>query len=303
MLRYLTMFKFYFNKLRFCLEIIISLTLGITCVYNYLNSTTSVCFLISCNNAATTSIKSAFPRLIAIACLISKITDMYTNLTYYPEYNKKIEEYELYFPIIVSKKSSRNIFIIFIGFAYISIIVPLNILRLYLIYYNLQNINIFIFFTMMYIQNLSICLIEIYFIVRCFGLYQKFQIINEELALLKSETISKNKYPVVLQNEIHSRIINNPQLHTSANSIELLRMKHQFVRSVLRDLNKLYGTQMGSSLVYLFILILFDIYGEVITKNSKTRSTIFIYGWLLQYGFRCLAIIITTHFTTKQVCR
>jgi hypothetical protein len=154
---------------------------------------------------------------------------------------------------------------------------------------------------MMYIQNLSICLIEIYFIARCFGLYQKFQIINEELALLKSEIISKNKYPVVLQNEVESKIINDPQLYTLANSIELLRMKHQFVRSALRGLNKLSGTQMGSSLVYLFIMVLFDIYGEVITKNSKTRSKILIYGWLLQYAFRCLAIIITTHFTTKQV--
>ncbi|XP_025202837.1 uncharacterized protein LOC112599924 [Melanaphis sacchari] len=294
------MFKFYLNKLKFYLEIIVSITLSVTCIYNFLNSPTYVCFLISCNGELSTSVKSAFPRLIAIACLVSKITDMFKNLTYYPKYNKKIEEYELYFPIIVSKKSSRNIFIIFIGFAYISIILPLNIIRLYLIYYNLQKINTLIFFTLMYLQNLSICLIEIYFIVRCFGLFQKFQTINEELALLKSKTITKNKYPAVLLNEVHSRIINNSQCHTLVNSIELLRMKHQFVRSALRDLNKLYGTQMGSSLVYLFIMVLFDIYGEVITKDSKTRSKIFIYGWLLQYAFRCLAIIITTHFTTKQ---
>ncbi|KAL5234058.1 hypothetical protein ACI65C_001468 [Semiaphis heraclei] len=152
----------------------------------------------------------------------------------------------------------------------------------------------------MYVQNWSICLIEIGFIVRCFGLFQKFQIINEELVVLKTETISKNKYPIVLQNKVQSDVTNSPQFQTLANTIELLRMKHQFVRGALRDLNKLYGTQLGSSLVFLFILILFDIYGEVNAKDVKTTSKIFIYGWILQYTFRCFAIIITSHFTIKQ---
>ncbi|KAL4148325.1 hypothetical protein QTP88_002594 [Uroleucon formosanum] len=152
----------------------------------------------------------------------------------------------------------------------------------------------------MYVQNWNICLIEIGFIARCFGLYQKFQIINEELTVLKTNTLTKIKYPVVLRNEIRSDIINNPKFHTLANSIELLRMKHQFARGALRDLNKLYGTQLGLSLVFLFILGLFDIYGEVNTKDVKTRSKIFIYGWMLQYIFRCFSIIITSHFTTKQ---
>lgn len=273
-----------------------------TCVYNCINSSEYVCSLVTCNREIITSVNSMFPRLIAIACFVSKILNMIKNITDFPKYNHKIKEYELYFPINFSQKSSRNIFIIFIGLTYIIIVLPLNIVRLYLIHYNKYKIEILIFFTTMYVQNWSICLIEVGFIARCFGLYQKFQIINEELAVLKTKTIYKNKYPVVLRNEVRCDIINNPQLHTLASSIELLRMKHRFVRGALRDLNKLYGTQLGSSLVFLFILILFDIYGEVNAKDVKTRPKIFIYGWILQYTFRCFAIIITSHFTTKQVC-
>jgi len=274
-----------------------------TCVYNYINSSTYVCTLVTCNDELITSVNSMFPRIMAIACFISKISNTIKNLTDFPKYNHKIKEYELYFPTNVSQKLTRNTFIIFIGFAYITIILPLNIVRLYLLHYNKHRIEILIFFTTMYVQNWSICLIEIGFTSRCFGLYQKFQIINKDLILLKTKTISKNKYPVVLRNEVHSDIINNPRFHTLDNSIELLRMKHQFVRGALQDLNKLYGTQLGSSLVFLFILILFDIYGEVNAKDAKTRSKIFIYGWILQYTFRCFSIIITSHFTTKQVCR
>ncbi|XP_060880704.1 uncharacterized protein LOC132952423 [Metopolophium dirhodum] len=278
-----------------------SITFAMTCVYNCINSSTYVCKLVTCNGELTTSVNSMFPRIIAIACFVSEISIMIKNLTDFPKYNHKIKEYELYFPTNVSQKSTRKTFIIFIGFAYISIILPLNIVRLYLIHYNKHRIEILIFFTMMYVQNWRICLKEVGFISRCFGLYQKFQIINEELIVLKAETISKNKYPTVLRNEVHcSAIINNPRFHTLANSIELLRMKHQFVRRALRDLNKLYDTQLGSSLVFLFIMILFDINGEVNAKDTMTRSKIFIYGWILQYTFRCFSIIITSHFTTKQ---
>lgn len=273
-----------------------------TCVYNFINSSIYVCSLVTCNGELLTSVNSMFPRIIAIACFFSKISNMINSITDLPKYKNKIKEYELYFPMNVSQKSFRNTFIIIIGFSYISIILPFNILRLYLIYHYKQRIEIFIFFTIMYVQNWNICLIEIGFLARCFGLYQKFQIINEELAVLKTETLTKIKYPVVLRNEVRSDIINNPQFHTLANSIELLRMKHQFVRGALRDLNKLYGTQLGLSLVFLFVLILFDIYGEVNTKDVKTRSKIFIYGWMLQYIFRCFSIIITSHFTTKKVC-
>jgi len=300
--RNLTMFKICSSKLRSYLEIMSSITLAMTCVYNYINSPTYVCTLVNCNGELITYVNSMFPRIIAIACFVSKISNMIKNLTDFPKYNHKIKEYELYFPTNVSQKSTRNTFIIFIGFAYISIILPLNIVRLYLIHYNKHRIEILIFFTTMYVQNWSICLIEIGFISRCFGLYQKFQIINKELILLKTETISKNKYPAVLRNEVHSGIINNPRFHTLANIIELLRSKHQFVRGALQDLNKLYGTQLGSSLVFLFILVLFDIYGEVNGMDAKTRTKIFIYGWILQYTFRCFLIIITSHFTTKQVC-
>lgn len=311
------MFKFHINKLKTNLELIYSITLVITCVYSYLNSPARVCLLVQCNDSVTTVVKAMFPQSLAIACFVSRIVIMYKSVSDFPKYKKKIEEYELYFPTTAFKKKIHLLFTITLVFAYTVIIIPLNIFRVYLIHSYLLDASTSFFYILMYLQNLSICSTEIHFIVRCFGLYQKFQVINENIAVVKSETIITNKYPTVLQNKTRnffgfskfndsdsnenvypSRI----KMNQKANNIELLKMRHQFVKGTVDELNDLYGIQLGMSLIVLFIMALFDIYGEVFTVNKKTRSKILIYGWLIQYSFRFCAIILTTHTTTKQVC-
>lgn len=297
-----TMSKFYFNKLRNYLELVFSITLILSCIYNYLNAPKNTCSLVKCNDSMTTVVKSMFPRSVALACMISKITTMYKNIKHFQIYKKKIKEYELYFPINIPKKKFHRLFTITIVFAYIVLIVPINILRIYLISYNVLDTSTWFFYLMMYVQNLSMCSTEIHFIIHCFGLYQKYQLINEDMETLKSETIIKNKYPVVLQAEECNRYIGTSSgVQPLAGSVEALKMRHQFVRHVVRDLNDLFGIQLGLSLCVLFIMALFDIYGEVFSENTKTRSKILIYGWLLQYSFRFCTIVLTTHATTKQV--
>lgn len=293
--------------------------LAMTCVYSYLNSAAKVCSLVKCGDSVTTVVKAMFPQSLAIACIVSRIAIMYRSMSDFPKYKKKIEEYELYFPITVSKNKIHLLFTITLVFVYSIIIIPLNIFRVYLIHSYLSDNSTSFFYILMYVQNLSICSTEIHFIVRCFGLYQKFQLINEVMIVVKSETIIINKYPTVLQNKNRNffgflgLILNdsdpNEDLHASrintipmANNIELLRMRHQFVRGTACELNDLYGIQLGLSLIVLFIMALFDIYGEIFTNNNKTRSKILIYGWLFQYTLRFCAIILITHITTKQVC-
>lgn len=307
------MFKFNSNKLLSCLEIVFSITLAMTCVYNYFQAPIFVCILDKCNNTMMKTINAMFPRLLAVTCFISKIMVMIKNVSSTPKYNQKINEYEKYFPINDTKKKSHRLFNISIIIAYIVITCPIHILRLYLIHGLLKNINLTLIYAIMYVQNLSICLTEVYFIKRCYVLNQQFQLINDEMDDLRLETIIINKYPIVLQNEERSShfigmgstdtfFSSKINSHPLASRIEQLRMRHQFVRSILSDLNELYSIQIGMSLSYLFFFSLFDIYGELFSKNKKTNLKIIIFGWLLQYSFRFFAIILTTHSTTKQVC-
>jgi len=281
---------------------------------NYLNAPAIICSLAECKNPIKTGILAMFSRSIAIACLLSRITNIYKSKNDFPNYKKKVEEYELYFPENRSKTKYLNLIAIAIIFAYIIIIMPINMLRIYLIYTNFAKINVMIFYTMMYLHNWSICSTEIHFIIRCIGLYQKFQSINEEMITLKLKTILKNKYPDVLLSGGLSNNNTRIDLETHgdspssilivnklANHVELLRMKHQFVRSIVVELNDLYGIQLGLSICLLFIMTLFDIYGELFVEFNVTRTHVLLYGWLLQYLFRFCVIVLTSHITTTQV--
>lgn len=305
------MFKSYLNKFQSGVEIISSIILIISCIHNFLNSSENVCKLVPCKDEANTVVKSMFSRSIAIACFISRIVVMYKSLDDMPKYKSNLDEYELYIPINIYRKKYYRLFTIIVTFAYIIIILPINVIRIYLMYYNFSDIHICLFQTMMYVQNMSICWTEIFFIIRCFGLYQHFQLINEEIAVVQSRTIIANNYPVALQSVKKSNQTICPEsnvdfyhsginVHQVANRIEFLRMRHQFVRNLVGKLNNLYGIQLGLSLCVLFVMSIFDIYGEI-SNTSQTRSKILIYGWMLQYVLRFYAIIMTTHSTTKQV--
>lgn len=307
------MSKFYSNIIKRSLEIGYSTTIAITCVYNYASASSNICSLINCDDAVATTMNSMFPRTLAIVCLVSRIMIVYKSINDFPEYKKKIEAYELRCP--VSKRENLVWFAATIVFAYAAIILPMNVYRIYLIYRHSPDVNVLLFFVMMYIQSLSICSIEIHFMVRCFGLYQLFRSINEDMAALKLETIDACRYPAVLRSEEITSVcsvcprpndddvlFSRANTHGWSNVVELLRMRHQFVRGAFVDLNDLYGVPVGMSIFLLFMLTLLDIYGVVFIQNTNTRPQILVIGWLLQYWSRLFAISMTTHFTTKQVC-
>lgn len=181
-----------------------------------------------------------------------------------------------------------------------------------MIYDNFRTMILVLFYTIMYLQNISICWTEICFISHFFDLYLKFQIINDEMADFKSEAIIANKFPVVLQTGRRSDHFNRPgsidgfpsansSKHHLANSIELLRMRHQFVRGTFIELSNLYGIQIGLSVCVLFVMALFDVYAAVTAEDKVTKTHFLFYGWLSQYRYRFCAIVLTTHVTTKQV--
>lgn len=313
------MLKLYFNGLVNSLKIAYSIILVVTCIYNYWNAQYIVCLMVKCKDSISTVVKSMFPRSLALVCLISRITVFFKSYSDFPTYATKVKEYDLNFPIDRSTRKFHRLFTAFVKLAYVLIILPLNVFRMYLIYKNFHDNEILFFFINMYSHNWSICLTEIQFIDKCFGLYQKFQSINEDMATVKSDVINANNYPDVLRAEPNVRSqtrnsglaasnrdahLNLPKImvqHLMVNKIEMFRMRHRFVRRILSALNHLYGIQLGLSICILFTLVLFDIYGEKYTTNNKTRSKILIYGWLLQYSFRFCVIVLTTHVTTKEV--
>jgi len=318
------MFKFYYNKLLSGLKLVYFLALATTCVMNIKNASATVCSLSECKNSVKTEVLAMFSRSIAIACLLCRITIMHKSKSDFPSYEKKVEDYELYFPVNVSQKRRIRFVAIALISSYVVIILPINALRIYLIYANFGKINSMFFYTMMYVHNWSICSTEIHFIVRCVGLYQKFQSINEEMAALRLKTISGNGYPVVLRprserrdkGRRHNALFVGLEIRgvsplpmssdvehnrPAADHVELLRMKHQFVRGTVVELNDLYGIQLGLSICLLFIMTLFDIYGEVSVESNVTKTHVLFYGWLLQYSFRFCVIVLTSHVTTTQV--
>ncbi|XP_060880572.1 uncharacterized protein LOC132952314 [Metopolophium dirhodum] len=314
------MFKFYFNKSLSSLKLVYFLALATTCVMNLKNASATICSLSECKNPVKTEVLAMFSRSIAIACLLCRITIMYKSKSDFPDYVKKVEDYELYFPVNISQKRHIRFIAMAIISSYIVIILPINVLRIYLIYTNYGKIHTMFFYTMMYVHNWSICTTEIHFIVRCVGLYQKFQSINEEMAALRLKTIAGNRFPVVLrqgERRGHDNALfigldtlgSGSPLSVSSNGyqpadrVELLRMKHQFVRGTVVELNDLYGIQLGLSICLLFIMTLFDIYGEVSVESNVTKTHVLLYGWLLQYSFRFCVIVLTSHVTTTQAHR
>ncbi|XP_050430689.1 uncharacterized protein LOC126839409 [Adelges cooleyi] len=266
-------------------------------------------------------VHSMYFQLMAIATLVSRVTMVYKNIRGFPEYDEKMERYEMYSPTSVAKAKLHRLFSFIIVSTCLIMIVPINLFRLYLIsrYQWKGDYVIVVFFVYLYMQNLSMCLTEVNFILTCFGLNQKFQLINEDMDELRSVIIEINKYPNVLRSNwrdqttlktkddgnskipmFHSRTLRSFVNRPLTRTVERLRARHQYARNAMEDLNGLYGIQLGLSLCVLCAMALFDIYGEAFRDSDSSNSFIFIYGWLLQYSFRFCAIVIIAHLTTEQ---
>ncbi|KAE9523431.1 hypothetical protein AGLY_015983 [Aphis glycines] len=190
------------------------------------------------------------------------------------------------------------------------LILPVNGLRIYLLYDQFRDSAMVLFFSIMYLQNISLCITELQFIAYCFGLYLKYRSINEDMAILKSRTITINRYPSALNPGKYNSICDSSGSNYDicqtikecqlVNSIESFRMRHRFVSDSVNDLNDIYSIQLGLSLFILLVMALFDIYEVVLTEYNIFQTYEMLLMWLSQYAFRFSMIVLTTHFTTKQ---
>lgn len=291
------MLNFVHMNLHRIIGFLISVLVVLSCTYNYIASPEIMCLLNNCNTSKTRTIVSIFPRAVAITCMISRIAVLYKNISAIVEYKKKIKEYEIYYPITVGHENSRRLIIVAVTVIYVVLILPTNVYRLCLVYYYYESIKMIVYILMMYIQNASMCMTEIQFMVYCSGLYKKYQSINEDMSALKSKTISTNRYPLVLKPNGRKSV----KVYPSISSVETLKMRHQFVSESVGDLNEVYSIQLGMSLSILFIMVLFDLYAAISTELIRTKTNFLLYGWITQYIFRFVVVILASHMTTKQV--
>jgi hypothetical protein len=304
------MFKLNLIKLRNYVEIIMSTILMFSSIFCFVNAPFVVCVFDECENLSKTNILTIYPRSIAMSCLLSRITMMHKKAHSLKKYEKKIKDYEILYPISRNKNNVRRKTIAAIIAVCAVTIVPINVYRLISINMNYSR-NITVYFGLMYTQNMSQCVSELFFCAHCFELFQRFQIINEEMSALKSEIILKNNYPLILKtdkfdhNYIRLSSKSNCSLMIKAyplvRMIEQLKLRHKCISNAVRKLNNMYDLLLGLSLGALFLMTLSVFYNIFSTSNRTEKHYTFYCFWLFQFGFRFCMIVTTIHITTKEV--
>ncbi|XP_026811185.1 LOW QUALITY PROTEIN: uncharacterized protein LOC113552517 [Rhopalosiphum maidis] len=314
------MFKFnaFDGRCRQRLEALFSLILITGCLFNIVLSPYCMCAMESCHNQVTAvlvQVNTVLPRTLAVVCLVSRVKTMLHNASgAFRKYEYRTREYKTCFPDEVG-----SVFVAFIVSVYAVTILPTNAYRVYMIHRDVRDHTVTAFFVLMYAQNLCTCSSEIHYVARCFGLYRRFCLINEDVFALKSATVVANRYPSVLlqsaggrgyngcrrsrKTSAAPRVSSSAETRPTANNVELLRMRHQCVREAVGDLNDLYGVQLLLSLCVLCVMTVIDGYGEIFGVYTLAQSQVFLYAWLTHYLFRFCTIVLTTHFTTKQAYR
>ncbi|XP_050430686.1 uncharacterized protein LOC126839407 [Adelges cooleyi] len=292
-------------------------TLLISCAVNFSLSSWIPCIMdgVDCNNKGFTSLSGMFSRFVATTCFISCLIMLYKYSFSMKGYNNNVEAYDNYSPVTRKDRRSYLVFTWTVTLSLLSIILPINILRLKILYANQTIFVAWMFMVFLYIENLFISVLELYFASKCWNLYLKFSSINSDLKRLKDEV--SNDFPLSTDGQLKKRyhlrwvhrqhrITNDKSFHRTPNGqatvVEILRIRHRLIREAVTNLTELFGIPLCLSLCSLCVMALFDIYYEVfILMNFRNRSNLFIYGWLAQYSYRFYMIVMVANTMMKQI--
>lgn len=296
------------RKLLISLTLIVLLTM---CAFNFITSPLVLCLMDGgCTHVTFTSAKGIYPRVVAITCFVSYSTLIHKYYMTMSVYEKNIRAHDVYSPATASECRKRTFFCSFCIALCLSVMLPVNLLRLWTMYKQNADFTVLVFFVFMYTENIGIYLVEMYFVTLCYTLDEKFSKINRDLERLGEEIV--NPIAVLMEK---TRITATGRVtydrdfygtwsreHSVANAVEILRIRHQLIRDAVYVLIDIFGVPMGMSLFSLCVMMLFDIYYQVFrVMGAESRSLFYIYMWLLQYSIRFYLIVVTAHNTTKQV--
>lgn len=258
-----------------------------------------------------------YVRVLASMTFLSRIVITVQSKRNLSKYKATIKAFESYSSVSHAAVTQDEMFAFVVVFACLIIILPINVFRLYYLYYyeSRHDDSVLVYYLFAYIQNLSMCCVETQFVAQCHVVYTKFREINDELDVLRVEHTNRTKYPFIVAAKglslgsdkspvARGKSQSDCVPHRSANrstadTVETLRIKYWLARQAVDMLNHLFGIQMGLSVFLLWVMALFDIYYEIY-RNSPSK--LLVYGWLLQYSIRLIMIVLMAHYTTKQVC-
>lgn len=303
-------------------NIVFSILILITCVFNLICAPLVVYEIDDWSNAMSTSMTILQSRIVAIATFISRSIVLY-NIKYDKnrKYKKTLESFDIYSPMSAVALNQCKLFLITVLTLCLTTMLPFNLTKLYNLYNkHPDGFLITTYFSFFYLQNMSMCFIENLFVKQCFVIYKKFREINDDLMKIKIEYTNVNKFPFLgglidlRLNDIPSCISYDKDFycpkdkeHPLANTVELLKIRHWLTHEAVVDLNYLFGIHLGLSILSLSVLLLFDIYTDLFhyftTRYDITifRSKLLFFGWVIQYSFRFCLITITSNITIKQV--
>lgn len=286
-----------------------------TCAVSFVSAPTCMCLVdVACSGGGEWSFASyaAYPRAVAVACFASYAVLLRRRGTAAAAYRRAVAACELYAPAPAADRRRRVAFRV----AYVALCavaaVPVNLLRVYLMYERRAHPAAVAFYVAMYAQNAAMCVLETRFVGLCYALRNRFGHVNRDLRRLTAEHAAAG---VVYVGDFYGSSPSRPassvrrqrmlRSDSAANVVEIMRVRHRLVRHAVYALVDLYGVPMGMSLSALGVISLFDIYYEVFSvAGADTRWPVFIYMWLFQYSVRFYAIVATAHRMTKQVgCR
>lgn len=272
--------------------------------------------------------------------LVSSLIALYNAKYKYPKYRKTLESFDIYAPVDAASVGRMQRSSCTVVLLYAVLVLPFNGLRMWHVLTNHRSpVLMSAFFSMYYLQNISLSCTEIDFVTQCLMVRSKFRGINDELNNINAQYNRSYRKHVCFDRETAAAAAGNddtphphPHPHPPpppppcpiayekdfyratdkecplANIIELLKIKHWLSREALHDLNGIFGYQLGLSIFYIIMTMLFDMYTDIFfsDSNNKTnvpgiRSNILLVGWMLQYSYRFSLIVITAHKTTKQV--
>lgn len=288
----------------------------VTCVINFIISPIIICMMDGgCVNVTVTSFLGMYPRMMSTACFISFAILLWKHRLSMSVYETNLKSYESYSPTTAAEIRDCTVFWSLLVVSCLSVILPINLLRLSLLYRNGSETLVIVFFVAMYWENISMCFVETHVAMLCYTLDKKFFKINRDLAQL-GEEIRKDLRPEeptkTTENGLSGKVTYDGdfykprtarQVYSSvANVVETIRIRHRLIRDAMYVIIDLFGLPIGVSLLNLCVMTLFDIYYEVFSVMGATsRSPMFIYMWMLQYAIRFYMIVVTAHNATKQV--
>ncbi|KAE9543375.1 hypothetical protein AGLY_002175, partial [Aphis glycines] len=293
-----------------------------TCVFNFATAPLVLCLMDGgCEDVSVTSLRGMYARTIAGACFASAAALLCKCGATVPVYVQTVDAHDVYAPTTVAERRDRALFCgLYVGLC-MSVTLPVNALRLSLLFANRSEPIVLVFFAFMYLENVAMCLGETCFVTLCRTLGNKFLEINRDLQRLGEEMVGayddaaaaeKSTTAALLATTVRTTaagrgvtyggdFYGGPGRQSMANAVEVMRIRHQLIRDATAVLVDLYGLPVGLSLFTLGVMTLFDIYYQVSNvMGADSRMMIFIYMWLLQYTIRFSAIVVTAHNTVKQ---